>query len=220
MSIKRKHKKVTDLSFSGGQKARVTLARALYSSASILLLDDVLAALDVHTAKWIVDEALQGDLIQGRTVLLVTHNISLTAPIAGHVLVLTRHGTVSAQGPVSEVLKRDSRLRAQVEKEREGVDEAIETKSDESINAVDRADTEVAKKSTGKLVVAEEKAMGQVERAAIKLYFSSFGGPFVWLLVVGTRVLGAVILIFQTWFMGYWSNQYELHPASEVPALK
>lgn len=31
----------------------------------------ILAALDVHTAKWVVDKCLKGDLIQGRTVLLV-----------------------------------------------------------------------------------------------------------------------------------------------------
>ena len=59
------------ITLSGGQKARVTLARAIYSSAGILLLDDVLAALDVHTAKWIVDKCLQGDLVKGRTVILV-----------------------------------------------------------------------------------------------------------------------------------------------------
>lgn len=52
-------------------QARITLARAVYSSAEILLLDDVLAALDVHTAKWIVDKCLKGDLIRGRTVVLV-----------------------------------------------------------------------------------------------------------------------------------------------------
>ena len=40
---------------SGGQKAKVTLARAVYSRAQILILDDILAALDVHTAKWIVE---------------------------------------------------------------------------------------------------------------------------------------------------------------------
>jgi len=59
------------LTLSGGQKARVTLARAIYSRAQILILDDVLAALDVHTARWVVDKCLQGDLVRGRTVLLV-----------------------------------------------------------------------------------------------------------------------------------------------------
>ena len=59
------------LTLSGGQKARVTLARAVYSRAQVLILDDILAALDVHTAKWIVEKCLEGDLVRGRTVLLV-----------------------------------------------------------------------------------------------------------------------------------------------------
>ena len=64
------------LTLSGGQKARVTLARAIYSHANILLLDDVLAALDVHTAKWVIDRCFKGDLVHGRTVLLVVSNPS------------------------------------------------------------------------------------------------------------------------------------------------
>jgi ABC-type transport system involved in cytochrome bd biosynthesis fused ATPase/permease subunit len=62
------------LTLSGGQKARVTLARAVYSQAQVLILDDILAALDVHTAKWIVEKCLQGDLVCGRTVLLVVRS--------------------------------------------------------------------------------------------------------------------------------------------------
>ena len=47
----------------------------MYSRAQILLLDDVLAALDVHTAKHIVEECFKGDLIRGRTVLLVVRDL-------------------------------------------------------------------------------------------------------------------------------------------------
>jgi ABC-type multidrug transport system fused ATPase/permease subunit len=59
------------LTLSGGQKARITLARAIYSSAEIIMLDDVLAALDVHTSTWIVKKCFSGDLVTGRTVIIV-----------------------------------------------------------------------------------------------------------------------------------------------------
>lgn len=52
-------------------QARITLARAIYSTAEILLLDDVLSALDVHTSQWIVRECFKGDLVRGRTIILV-----------------------------------------------------------------------------------------------------------------------------------------------------
>jgi ABC-type transport system involved in cytochrome bd biosynthesis fused ATPase/permease subunit len=64
------------LTLSGGQRARVTLARAIYSSAKIILLDDILAALDVHTAAWIVRNCLSGDLVTGRTVIMVVWVVS------------------------------------------------------------------------------------------------------------------------------------------------
>ena len=174
--------------------------------------------MDVHTAKWVVDKALQGDLIQGRTVLLVTHNIALAAPIADHVVVLGRHGSVSAQGSVIEVLKKDARLRAQVEKEKEEVEEDIETKLDES--KADKDAQEGDKKAAGKLVVAEEKAMGRVELAAVLLYTASIGGATAWTLILGSRLFGQALYIVGPWFVGYWSSQYETHAPSEVPVVK
>ena len=66
---------------SGGQKARITLARAIYSSAEVVLLDDVLSALDVHTSKWIVEKCFRGDLVKGRTIILVVRVcINFTTP--------------------------------------------------------------------------------------------------------------------------------------------
>ncbi|KAF4119392.1 ABC-type multidrug transport system, ATPase and permease component [Geosmithia morbida] len=71
---------------SGGQKARVALARAIYSPCRILLLDDPLAALDHDTASLIVRRFLRGPLAQGRTIVMVTHRDDLVLRIADQVV--------------------------------------------------------------------------------------------------------------------------------------
>ncbi|EJC98304.1 multidrug resistance-associated ABC transporter [Fomitiporia mediterranea MF3/22] len=76
------------VTLSGGQKARVSLARAVYSRASVLLLDDVLSAVDAHTAHHLYHECLKGDLMKGRTVILVSHHVQLCAPGASYIVSL------------------------------------------------------------------------------------------------------------------------------------
>ncbi|OAA37332.1 ABC transporter, transmembrane domain, type 1 [Beauveria brongniartii RCEF 3172] len=65
---------IKGVSISGGQRSRIALARALYSQASFLLMDDVLSAVDVEVREWIVEKALCGSLARGRTRVLVTHH--------------------------------------------------------------------------------------------------------------------------------------------------
>ncbi|CAK3837720.1 ABC transporter [Lecanosticta acicola] len=92
------------VTLSGGQKQRISLARALYCDARHVLLDDVLSAVDSHTAKWIFDKALMGPLMHHRTCILVTHNAALCLPRAEFAVVLD-NGRATAQGTASEVIQ-------------------------------------------------------------------------------------------------------------------
>ncbi|TDL20550.1 P-loop containing nucleoside triphosphate hydrolase protein [Rickenella mellea] len=198
------------LTLSGGQKARVTLARALYSRAEILLLDDVLAALDVHTAKWVVDNAFNGDLVSGRTILLVTHNIALTSSIADFVITLGKNGRIAQHGSITDVLRKDAKLRAAFEKEK-ALTEKIEADKEAQAN-------EAEKKVAGKLVVPEDKSIGRVERAAMMLFMRGFGGPLFWISTLSSRTLTTVFSIAGPVWISYWSSQYAL--TDHVPAVR
>ncbi|KAH9840299.1 uncharacterized protein C8Q71DRAFT_703286 [Rhodofomes roseus] len=200
------------ITLSGGQKARITLARAIYSEAQTLLLDDVLAALDVHTSRWIVEKCLKGDLVCGRTVLLVTHNILLASPIADFVVALGANGTISSQGLIANALEHDKALATEVAKEEAEIEKAEAT-----------VDEQVPEEATedGKLVVEEEVTVGHVGWQAMRLYISRLGGNhqvFFWSSFIGGLLLSSLLTILETWFLGFWARQYEEMPASQVIA--
>ncbi|KAJ6585523.1 multidrug resistance-associated ABC transporter [Mycena capillaripes] len=192
------------LTLSGGQKARVTLARAIYADTEIILLDDVLAALDVHTAKWIVDECLSGDLIKNRTVILVTHNLVMTGKIAEFVVSLGLDGRVRSQGSISDALEEDEQLAKQVSKEQEILEAA-----EKDINST--LVGEELKKKDGKLMVAEEIALGHISWKALNLYFKGMGGAYAmsfFVILISTFVVIEMLTVVQAWFLGYWASQY------------
>lgn len=61
------------VNLSGGQKARISLARAIYSRTPVVLLDDPLSAVDPHVARHLFDHAIVG-LLRDRATILVTHH--------------------------------------------------------------------------------------------------------------------------------------------------
>ncbi|MEQ4546818.1 ATP-binding cassette domain-containing protein, partial [Nocardioides kribbensis] len=88
------------LSLSGGQRQRLALARAVLARPAVLVLDDTLSALDVHTEK-LVEEAL-GRVLGSTTGLVVAHRAS-TVMLADRVA-LVEHGTITHVGEHRELL--------------------------------------------------------------------------------------------------------------------
>jgi hypothetical protein len=145
---------------------------------------------------------LRGDLIKNRTVILVAHNVSLTAKIADFVVSVTLDGRASGQSSISDALANDEVLAMEVSKDQE-----IFEASEKEIDAPPAADK--AKEKTGKLIVAEEIPLGHVSWKAWNLYFAGMGGGYT---IMFFAVLLITILVieanntFQTWFLGYWAR--------------
>lgn len=96
------------ITLSGGQKARINLARAVYANADILLFDDVLSAVDSRVGKHIINSLFYG-LMREKTRVLATHQLSLVEN-ADKIVFLNGDGTIDVGG-FSELRQRNSGFR-------------------------------------------------------------------------------------------------------------
>ncbi|XP_022123996.1 ATP-binding cassette sub-family C member 4 isoform X1 [Pieris rapae] len=88
-------------SLSGGQRARINLARAVYRQADIYLLDDPLSAVDAHVGRQLFDECINGYL-RHTTRILVTHQLHYLK--AADYIVIMNNGTIDAKGTYGELM--------------------------------------------------------------------------------------------------------------------
>ena len=87
---------------SGGQKARISLARAVYREADIYLLDDPLSAVDTHVARHLFEQCMR-NFLANKSVLLVTHQLQF-AKLCDNVCVLSK-GCITHTGPYKDISK-------------------------------------------------------------------------------------------------------------------
>lgn len=86
---------------SGGQKTRISLARAIYADKDIYLLDDILATLDVKVARHVFQHVIL-DLLRNKTRILCTHQIQYL--IHADVVIEMSKGKIINQGKPSDIL--------------------------------------------------------------------------------------------------------------------
>ncbi|EEP79365.1 hypothetical protein UREG_04211 [Uncinocarpus reesii 1704] len=149
------------ISLSGGQKARLTLARAVYARADIYLLDDVLSAVDQHVGRHIINRVLgRHGILCTKTRILSTNSIPVLkeADFIG----LLRSGTIIEKGTYEQLLAMKGEVASLV---RSAINE-----DDTTSDASSREDESPRSSETlTAMETSEEDNMSEVEEAQERL---------------------------------------------------
>jgi ATP-binding cassette subfamily C (CFTR/MRP) protein 1 len=204
------------INLSGGQKARVSLARAMYSSETrVVLLDDPLSAVDAHVGEHIFGNAVTGKLSHGLTRILVTHHVHLLNR-CDSVIVLD-NGRIKHHGTYAELVAQgvdfagavDARTtNAAQQKEEDKATEEKEPKEEEKKVDEKLSDEKKAQlKQSGKsLVMDEERGVGDIDTSAYVMYARA-GGVWVIALIVLVTAIGRAAEICSGFWLAFWAEQ-------------
>ncbi|KAJ3247541.1 hypothetical protein HDU78_003954 [Chytriomyces hyalinus] len=204
---------------SGGQRQRISLARAVYAPSQVVLLDDVLSAVDAKTAKHILRECLLGPLMQNRTRVLVTHAVDLLLPEAEFMVVM-QSGGAAAVGSVDSVLKMVNTEETIKTAWNDVMGGKAAVKRDSSVEQLDVSPREVKAvtvKPIVKTLKEESKLSGRVSWSAYIFYLTSAGGIYSGIGLVGSILVAYVFGFLHDYSLKVWSDQSE--PSESFGAL-
>ncbi|KAI0048024.1 multidrug resistance-associated ABC transporter [Auriscalpium vulgare] len=198
------------ITLSGGQKARVALARAVYSRAKYLLLDDPLSAVDSHTARVLFEKLLRGPLLANRTVVLVTHHVELVLP-SSHYLVRMLDGRIDTQGTVAELRERgildeithEAEAEATEEKPAVTAEQVGEQQGDEEESAKPAAQA----KAPRKLVKDEKRETGRVKWSIYNDYLEA-SSYWTWAILILLMLVTQGLSVSEKFWIKIWGEAY------------
>ncbi|KAI8821599.1 P-loop containing nucleoside triphosphate hydrolase protein [Chytriomyces cf. hyalinus JEL632] len=195
------------INLSGGQKQRVSLARLVYFNSSIVLLDDVLSAVDAHVGKFIFNECICGEL-KDRTRLLVTHQLHFVPQC--DIVVTMKNGRISECGTYAELIASKGEFSALmtsyggVAEEPDDADEEKHISTEEKNGEIDLAKKPNAPKE---LMTVEDRETGAVKSSVFITFAVAMGGWGVVFSILLLLVLAQLCRIATDLWLVYWCNR-------------
>ncbi|XP_076004914.1 ATP-binding cassette sub-family C member 4-like isoform X1 [Genypterus blacodes] len=204
---------------SGGQKARVNLARAVYQDADIYLLDDPLSAVDAEVGRHLFEQCICG-LLKKKPRILVTHQLQYLK--AADQIVVLKEGHMVAKGTYAELQRSGvdftSLLKKDEEEEQQSSQEVSYRSRTLSENSVlSQASSVHSLKDGGEQLPAEpvlkmseeSRAQGSIGVGLYIKYLKAGASIAVLLFVILINILAQVAYIMQDWWLAYWADEQE-----------
>ncbi|KAF2093797.1 ABC bile acid transporter-like protein [Rhizodiscina lignyota] len=185
---------------SGGQKARVALARAVYSRARFLLLDDPLSALDHQTAEFIMKRCIGSSLMEGRTIVLITHRTDICHGLAQQWVKISdgRATLVEPSANYEEsTLKRTKSVESTTEEDTKRLEE-------DKLAAV-----------PDKFIEDEHRAHGGVMASVYWAYIKA-GKLKFWIILVCIIIVFRLTDTLEVYFIKQWGEAYDKVHTSDL----
>jgi ATP-binding cassette subfamily C (CFTR/MRP) protein 1 len=198
------------INLSGGQKARVCLARTVYFDADIVLLDDPLSAVDAGVSKHIVEQCLLSGPLADKTRVLVTHHLDVL-PQADHIILL-QNGRIVEQGTYDDLIETGEAFGQLIAEFGSLRKEAEEEEVAEALGEVEAAPA-VEKKARAAvtpgagLMQEEERNTGAVAGDVYGQYLKAMGSLWWGVILFGFYALSQAATVGNNIFLGLWSAQ-------------
>uniref|UniRef100_G1LUQ0 ATP binding cassette subfamily C member 4 (PEL blood group) n=1 Tax=Ailuropoda melanoleuca TaxID=9646 RepID=G1LUQ0_AILME len=206
---------------SGGQKARVNLARAVYQDADVYLLDDPLSAVDAQVGRHLFELCICQTLHEKITIL-VTHQLQYLKA-ASQILIL-KDGRMVQKGTYTEFLKSGVDFGSLLKRENEEADQspapgssAVRTRSFSASSVwsqqssppslKDGAPEAPANENPQVALSEESRSEGKVGFKAYKNYLTAGAHCLAVVFLILLNILAQVAYVLQDWWLSYWANE-------------
>uniref|UniRef100_A0A3B3VLA8 ATP-binding cassette sub-family C member 10 n=1 Tax=Poecilia latipinna TaxID=48699 RepID=A0A3B3VLA8_9TELE len=195
------------VTLSGGQKARLALARAAYMDKEIYLLDDPLAAVDTDVAEHLMKKCIL-ELLRGKTRILCTHRIEFVD--RADMVVLMDNGTIIKTGTPAEILPL-IQSEPKLGRKDPRADQRDEQQSEDELAPL----PDLCVDDDPDLLGAEQKRVGGLAWGVYRTYWFAVGG------ILAAAILMSLLLMqasknISDWWLSHWISSLKHNGSSSA----